>query len=89
MYHLHFQNSAARFLLWLVHLSAIVSRDTFIHGEPTCLLFVLLLTYMPSDAVRAFTHIDEGYSMILTEAPNDFGGRLFRNCALTTPELPL
>lgn len=27
--------------------------------------------------------------MILTEAPKDFGGRLRRNCALTTPELPI
>lgn len=26
--------------------------------------------------------------MILTDAPNDFGGRFFRNCARTTPELP-
>jgi hypothetical protein len=26
--------------------------------------------------------------MILTEAPKDFGGRLFLNCARTTPELP-
>lgn len=27
--------------------------------------------------------------MILTDAPNDFGGRLCLNCALTTPELPV
>ena len=27
--------------------------------------------------------------MTLTEAPNDLGGRLCRNCALTTPELPV
>lgn len=26
--------------------------------------------------------------MILTIPPNDFGGRLCLNCALTTPELP-
>lgn len=26
--------------------------------------------------------------MILTDAPNDFGGRFRRNCARTTPELP-
>ena len=33
-------------------------------------------------------YIDDGYNITLTEAPNDFGGRLRRNCALTTPELP-
>ena len=33
-------------------------------------------------------YIDDGYSITLTEAPNDLGGRLRRNCALTTPELP-
>lgn len=27
--------------------------------------------------------------MILTEAPKDLGGRLLRNCARTTPELPI
>lgn len=27
--------------------------------------------------------------MTLTDAPNDLGGRFFRNCARTTPELPL
>ena len=27
--------------------------------------------------------------MILTDAPNDFGGRLRRNCARTTPEFPV
>lgn len=27
--------------------------------------------------------------MTLTEAPNDFGGRLRLNCALTTPEFPI
>jgi len=26
--------------------------------------------------------------MMRTVAPNDLGGRLFLNCALTTPELP-
>ena len=36
----------------------------------------------------ATVYIDEGYSMIRTEAPKDFGGRLWRNCARTTPELP-
>lgn len=30
----------------------------------------------------------EGYNMILTEAPNDRGGRLWANLALTTPLLP-
>lgn len=29
-----------------------------------------------------------GYSMTLTDAPKLFGGRLLRNCARTTPELP-
>ena len=27
--------------------------------------------------------------MTLTDAPNDFGGRLRLNCARTTPELPM
>ena len=27
--------------------------------------------------------------MTRTVAPNDLGGRLLRNCALTTPELPV
>lgn len=30
----------------------------------------------------------EGYSMTRTVAPKDLGGRLLRNCARTTPELP-
>lgn len=34
-------------------------------------------------------YIDDGYSMIRTDAPKDLGGRLFRNCARTTPELPV
>ena len=34
------------------------------------------------------SHIDDGYNIILTDAPNVLGGRFRRNCALTTPELP-
>ena len=34
-------------------------------------------------------YIEEGYNMTLTDAPNDLGGRLCLNCALTTPELPI
>jgi hypothetical protein len=34
-------------------------------------------------------YIEEGYNITLTDAPNDLGGRLCRNCALTTPELPV
>lgn len=35
-----------------------------------------------------YIYIALGYSMIRTIAPKDFGGRLLRNCARTTPELP-
>lgn len=35
------------------------------------------------------TYIEEGYNMIRTDAPNDLGGRLRLNCALTMPELPV
>lgn len=34
------------------------------------------------------SYIEDGYSIILTDAPKDLGGRLRRNCARTTPELP-
>jgi hypothetical protein len=34
-------------------------------------------------------YIEEGYNITLTDAPNDLGGRLCLNCALTTPELPV
>jgi hypothetical protein len=34
-------------------------------------------------------YIEDGYNMTLTDAPNDFGGRLRLNCARTTPELPV
>jgi hypothetical protein len=37
---------------------------------------------------RSPSQIDDGYNITLTEAPNDRGGRLCRNFALTTPELP-
>lgn len=33
--------------------------------------------------------MDDGYNIIRSEAPNDLGGRLCRNLALTTPELPI
>ncbi len=33
--------------------------------------------------------MDDGYNITLTDAPNDLGGRLRLNCALTTPELPI
>lgn len=33
--------------------------------------------------------MEDGYNMMRTVAPKDFGGRLLRNCALTTPELPV
>lgn len=35
------------------------------------------------------SHIELGYSIILTIAPKLFGGRLFLNRARTTPELPV
>jgi len=34
------------------------------------------------------SYIEDGYNMILTEAPKDLGGRLFLNLARTMPELP-
>lgn len=37
---------------------------------------------------RPPSYIEDGYNIILTDAPNDLGGRLRRNCARTTPELP-
>ena len=38
---------------------------------------------------KSCPQIADGYNMTLTDAPNDFGGRLCLNCALTTPELPI
>ena len=34
-------------------------------------------------------YIEDGYNIILTDAPKDFGGRLRLNCARTTPEFPV
>lgn len=34
------------------------------------------------------SYIEDGYSITLTDAPKDLGGRLRLNCARTTPELP-
>jgi hypothetical protein len=37
---------------------------------------------------KGSSYIEDGYNIILTDAPKDLGGRLLRNCARTTPELP-
>ena len=42
-----------------------------------------------TNSVRKKTYIDEGYSMIRTEAPKDLAGRGWVNFARTTPELPV
>lgn len=34
------------------------------------------------------TYIEDGYNIILTDAPKVLGGRLFLNCARTMPLLP-
>lgn len=44
---------------------------------------------MRSPLPQSQNHIEDGYNMTLTVAPKDFGGRLWRNWALTTPELPI
>lgn len=49
------------------------------------------MSYQPSTATPTPdepSYIEDGYNMILTDAPKDLGGRLRRNCARTTPELP-
>lgn len=56
------------------------SRDLIPRANgPENILFTL--------AERTF-YIDDGYSITLTEAPKDRGGRLCTNFALTTPLLP-
>jgi hypothetical protein len=47
-------------------------------------------TILPFHATNSkpSSYIEDGYSITLTDAPKDLGGRLFLNCARTTPELP-
>ena len=57
-------------------------------------IVVSLLFSHPPPALHALhwlnppSHIELGYSITLTLAPKDFGGRLWLNFARTTPELP-
>jgi len=53
------------------------------------------VAYQPSFPIHAAQlpnrpfYIEDGYNIILTDAPKDFGGRLRLNCARTTPEFPI
>ena len=42
----------------------------------------------PTSSPVEQSHIEDGYNMILSDAPNDLGGRLCVNLARTTPEFP-
>ena len=71
------------------------SKTSLIFGSyKTDGLFTAISAYPPASqatfppCLTSLYYIDEGYSITLTDAPNDFGGKLCRNCALTTPELP-
>lgn len=51
----------------------------------------ILPDHQPPQCLQTPNHpsyIEDGYSITLTDAPKDFGGRLRLNCARTTPELP-
>jgi len=47
----------------------------------------IILPYHATNS-KPSSYIEDGYSITLTDAPKDLGGRLFLNCARTTPELP-
>lgn len=56
------------------------------HHADTTTPFMLLISIHLTN--RNTIYIEDGYSITLTEAPNERGGRLWANLALTTPLLP-